>query len=101
MRLVLIFIAALTIAVSALIGWIGENRVEGNAASPALPRTLEGLTATAEARPDDAQIWKTLAKAHRNAGQTDQAVAAYVRAARLDPDDREVMRALLDLSGPR
>ncbi|MEC9344882.1 MAG: tetratricopeptide repeat protein [Pseudomonadota bacterium] len=62
---------------------------------------IPALEAATRARPDDAGLWKRLARAYRQDGRADDAVAAYVAAARVAPDDAEINAALRDLVANR
>ncbi|PJK30983.1 tetratricopeptide repeat protein [Minwuia thermotolerans] len=92
-------IAVCAAAASAAMAIYGFNRFSGETGSPVGAGSVSALEAAVERSPGNAEAWKALGRAHRAAGQPQAAVAAYVRAARLAPRDREVIAALRDLAG--
>ncbi|WP_086607860.1 tetratricopeptide repeat protein [Erythrobacter donghaensis] len=81
-------------------GSIGYNVYEGSrGAAPAAEAAggapdMDALRAAAEASTDDAGPWADLAFAHFNAGQFDEAAAAYRRALAIAPEDAVLWSAL-------
>lgn len=64
---------------------------------------VERLAARLEESPDDLEGWKRLARARQVLGEPDKAAQAFARAARLDPDNPELLmdygQALLKADG--
>lgn len=91
---------AAVIATAAVAFYGYQRNAEANGAGGAghSIQALEAITAGGSGRASD---WKALGRAYRQAGRRDDAVRAYVRAARLAPRDREIITALQDLSAAR
>jgi tetratricopeptide (TPR) repeat protein len=91
-------IAALALAATVAVAWIGAE--QGNNVPPvaAAGSGIGGLETRTEQAPEDVEAWKVLAAEYRKRGRTEDAAAAYVRAARLEPDDPEIILALKDLA---
>lgn len=68
---------------------------------PPAGATLAEFESFARQHAADAAAWKLLGRAYRRAGRTADAIDAYVRAARLAPQDRETNIALRELSAER
>lgn len=91
-------LAALALLAAGTIAWMGANRFDTRDDAAADGQTVAQLVAITRKSPDNVEAWKSLAKAYRREGQVGQAVTAYVRAARIDPTDPEIIRALRDLA---
>lgn len=91
-------IAAAALLATAAVTWIGSD--QGNKVTqPTAPASsIQGLEAQVERAPENGAAWKALAAEYRRRGRTNEATAAYVRAARLDPSDPEIVLALRDLA---
>lgn len=61
---------------------------------------VESLAARLAANPDDLPGWRRLARSYRVLGEMDKAREAAVQAARLAPEDVEVLAELADLHAP-
>ncbi len=81
-------------------GSIGYNIYEGSRGAAPSAETADGapsidqLRAAAEASPNDAGPWADLAFAHFNAGEFDEAAAAYRRALEIAPEEAVLWSAL-------
>lgn len=94
-------IAICAAAATAAVAAYGFQRFSGTDERAVRASAIPDLEAATQRSPDNADAWKALGRAYRQAGRRDEAVNAYVRAARVKPNDREVIAALRDLAASR
>lgn len=91
-------VAGAALLATAAVTWIAAEQSTEVAQPASTGSGIGALEARVDRAPDNAAAWKELAAEYRRRGRTEEATAAYIRAARLDPDDREIILALRDLA---
>ncbi|WP_416899040.1 MAG: tetratricopeptide repeat protein [Minwuia sp.] len=91
-------IAAAAAIAAGGVAWVGADRLSapGNSTPPAA--SVAGLEQFVDRNPENVKGWKALGNALRRAGRNAEAADALVRAARLTPNDPEIITALRDLA---
>jgi cytochrome c-type biogenesis protein CcmH/NrfG len=98
MRPTFLVIAAAAVTATVAVTYFGAgHRMDPSVDAPA-SAGIPALEALAARTPDNSEIWKRLAVAYRRGGRIEDATTAYVRAARISPDDAEIILALRDLA---
>lgn len=91
-------IAASALAATVAVAWIGAGRDNTRQDSSNSGLGIADLESRTERAPENAEAWKALAAEYRRRGRLGDSANAYVRAARLTPDDPEIILALKDLA---